>query len=199
MGFDGNLGIGEYWQLRVSKEQIKETGSDTPSFYGYGPTSVAVKWRFLDNNNFKMAIYPSYQFDDATTHDDEPKVGRTIYVPVIVLKTFGRFTVIANVGENKNLDHSEKHSTLYSLAGGWALSDKSRIMAEFATEKFDEGQEVEARVGFVREVFQNEKSNYETAVFGSVAHNVGWTDDHVDHSKLLFGFSIAKKPKSETH
>lgn len=198
VAIDANFGIGEYLQLRFSKEQLQETQPGTDTFSGYGPSSLAIKWRFLDNNSLKLAVYPSYQLNDATLRPGVDKKGASLYFPLIISKTFGLSTVVLNIGATKNFDNPDERSSFYSVAVGRACSETSRCFGEVASEKTNNNQQIDLRVGFVKELFPNEKSNYETGLFGSVGHSVGWTEDQLDHTKILFGISIAKKPKSET-
>jgi hypothetical protein len=199
-GIDANYGVGEYVQLRISKEALHEKMDDQPEFYGYGPTSVGVKWRFYDSptNSFKMAVYPSYQFNDKTHEADSDPEGRSLYLPILASKTFGRYTILANAGLTKNFDYWDKNSNFLSLALGRSFSDTLRLMTEVASENTSEDNHVDLRVGFVKEIFPNETSKYETAVFGSVGRSVAWSNDEANHFTALIGLSIAVKP-IETH
>ena len=197
-GVDANFGIGEYLQLRFSKEQVQETQPGTATFLGYGPSSLAIKWRFLDSNTLKMAVYPSYTFNDATLRPGEDKKGASLYVPLIISKTFGLSTVVVNIGTTSNFDKTDQRSSFYSVAIGRAYSETFRYFGEVTSENANNNQQVDLRVGFVKELFPNEQSKYETGFFASVGHSVGWTEDQLDHTKLLLGLSIAKKPKTET-
>ncbi|MBC7742379.1 MAG: hypothetical protein H7061_09285 [Bdellovibrionaceae bacterium] len=196
-GIDANFGIGDQVQLRYSKESFKQKVRSEPDFNGYGASSVAVKWRFYNNSSqtFKLAIYPSYQFDDETHPVGTASEGRNIYVPLIAAFTFGRSTLIANLGFTKNLDYVDQRSSFSSLALGHALSETLRISTELVSQKSLGGEAITWGLGFVKEIFPNEKSNYETAFFGSVGRNVGWTIDQQDHLNVLFGITIAHKGK----
>lgn len=199
-GIDANLGLGEYLQLRLSKEAVQEKAQGEPTFNGSSPTSLGIKYRFYDTNTLKLAVYPSYQVDDDTQRRDANGVlvdreGRSIYLPIIISKQFGHFVAVANIGYSLNTDFAEKSALVTSVAFGRSLSDTLRIMGEVAAEKpRDAVTTTEIRIGAVQEIFPNEKSKYETGIFGSIGQSVGATEDGETHTSYLIGLSVARKP-----
>ncbi len=198
---DANYGLGDQIQIRLSKEALHEKIDGQTEFYGYGQTSLAIKWRFYDNstNSFKLAVYPSYQFADETKQIDVDSEGRSLYIPIILSKTSGRYTFLLNAGISTNLDFASKKSNFISLALGRASSETFRLMSEVVSQKSNVGQRVDLRFGFVKEIFPNEESKYETGFFGSVGRNIGWTDDGYEHLNILIGFAFAVKPIDSQH
>ncbi|MBC7458963.1 MAG: hypothetical protein H7235_11830, partial [Bdellovibrionaceae bacterium] len=182
-------------QLRLSKETTKENSDDQPSVYGHAATSLGLKWRFFDDSGLKLAVYPGYQFDDASAIEGEDSDGRSISVPLILSKNIGLYTIVANVGESRNLDHSNKWEIFSKLALGRSISETLRIMTEVVSTNTEEGQRLDMKLGFIKEIFPNEASQYETGIFGSVGHNVGWTEDNKEHLSVLVGLAVARKPR----
>jgi hypothetical protein len=189
-GVDANLGIGEYVQLRLEKEAANEFLKSADEESSFGSTNFGVKWRFYDNKNLKFAFYPSLDLDDATNSE---KVGRSIYLPLIISKTIGEYTVIFNGGFTRNLDYNEKKANFFSIAAGRAIGEEMRIMAEVSTQLNEDERRNDLRIGFVHE-FGNEKSAFEEGIFGSIGHSFGATSDGIDHTTVIIGISLAKKP-----
>ena len=59
----------------------------------------------------------------------------TFYIPVIVLKEFDKYTVVANAGYRYNLKYPNQDSVFTSLAVGRSIGERNRIMAEIDSEK----------------------------------------------------------------
>jgi hypothetical protein len=194
-GLDANFGLGETIQLRASKDAIRSHQASVLDYDDYGGTSAGVKWRFLDENSFKMALYPSYQFGDESRHGNEDHDGRSWYLPILISKTWGTYTLIGNLGFSTNLENTDKNFRYMSLALGHAYSDITRFMGEVTSKALKDGTILECRIGFTHEIFPNEKSLYETAIFGSLGRTMGWTDDGLSHTTALVGFAFAKKAK----
>jgi hypothetical protein len=202
-GIDANLGLGDYWQLRVEKEGVEESQNGSAPFRGLGSTSAGVKYRFFDNGRLKIAFYPSYQFDDETRRisDEggfEDSDGRSLGLPLILSKQLGRYTLVFNAGYTLNDDYAGKNSVFTSFAIGRPLNDSTRIMAELTSEKpTNSVRHSEVRLGAVKEVELYGKSPFETAVFGSVGQSVGPTEDGRSHLSVLLGLTVARKSTSD--
>lgn len=197
-GIDAAFGVGEKTQIRISKAQTRDANLTDPTIVGHGPTDLGVKYRFFDKNGLQAAVFPSYQFDDAskvmnvdgTRADSE---GRSIYLPLIISKDLGKYTVVTNVARRQNLDHPENSSVFTSMSVGRAFGTKTRIMGEIASEKTGENRRTDVRVGFVRIILPDHFSKYQTSLFGSIGRSIKLTEDGVTHTTLLFGLSVAKK------
>jgi hypothetical protein len=165
---------------------------------GHGPTDLGVKYRFYDKDGLKLAVFPSYQFDDASKIRNEDGTiadseGRSIYLPLIISKDLGKFTVVTNVARRQNLDHPENSSVFTSMSVGRAIGTQTRIMGEVVSEKTGENRRTDVRVGFVRIILPDHFSKYQTSVFGSLGRSIKSTEDGLTHTSLLFGLSVAKK------
>lgn len=86
-GIDANFGIGEYLQLRIEKSKFQQRMDSQADYDGPSSTSVGLKWRFYEEDNLKIALYPSYQADDETRQNSVDFEGRSPYLPLIVSKT----------------------------------------------------------------------------------------------------------------
>ncbi len=193
-GVDANLGVGERLQFRIEKEARREALADSENFYGAGSTDVGVKYRFFDDKSLKMALYPSFNFDDGARPAGVTPEGRSIYLPIIISKTLARFTFVLNAGITRYLDLTYRKSNFISAGTGYAISDKLRVMGELTSQLDDGSRSSSFRVGAVKEIFPREADKYETGVFGSVGRSFGPSDDGLNHTTFIFGFSIARKP-----
>lgn len=197
-GIDAAFGIGEKAQFRISKAQTRDSNSTDPKVVGHGPTDAGVKYRFYDKSGLQAAVYPSFQFDDASrvTNSDGSMAdsqGRSIYLPLIVSKDLGKYTVVTNVGKRLNLDHSENSSVFTAVSVGRAIGTKTRVMAELVSERTGDNRRTDVRVGFVRIILPDASSKYQTSLFGSIGRSIKSTEDGETHTSLLFGLSISKK------
>lgn len=198
-GLDFAMGVGETAQVRISKFYQKSSASGEPSMNGVGATDIGIKYRFYDNNGVQLATFPSYQLNDAKRQIDLDgkeieSEGRSVYLPIIVSKEVGLFTVVANAGYRKNLDHAENNSVFTSVAIGHGVSETSRLMTEISSEKIVNGaRRTDVRVGWVKVIFPNSASKYQTSLFTSLGRSVGPTDDGRVHYTITAGISFARK------
>jgi hypothetical protein len=199
-GIDAAFGLGDNAQFRISKGYTNDlTNGDRP-FHGVGSTNVGVKVRFYDKNGVQLATFPSYGFDDAARRVDAdgnpvPSDGHTVYLPLIVSKEFGQYTVVANIGYQKNLDHAESSSILTSVAVGRAVGRNSKVMVEVANEKATDGttRRTDVRIGWIKVIFPDASSKYQTSIFTSIGRTIGHTDDGISHITIQTGLQIARK------
>ncbi|MBC7742375.1 MAG: hypothetical protein H7061_09265 [Bdellovibrionaceae bacterium] len=193
------IGIGERVQLRFSKNITSERTTGEPSLHGYGSSDVGVKWRFYDKNGLQMAVYPSFRFNDATRHQDADgneisPDGRSIYLPLIISKDIGeRYTVVSNVAYRSNLDYKENSSVFTSIALGRSFSQTSRGMIEIASEATSIARRTDVRIGWVKVIFPERSSKYQTSLFTSLGRSVGRTEDGKKHTTILFGINVTRK------
>ncbi len=198
-GIDIAVGIGENLQVRVSKYAVEERVSGEPTFRGTGVTNLGAKYRFYDKNGLQIATYPNYQFDDGTRHLNEDGTpaeteGSAVYLPIIVSKELGKWTVVSNVGYSMNLKSKDRNSVFTSVALGRSLSQTSRVMTEVTASTSKAGTTSDVRVGWVKVIFPNEESRFRTAFFVSAGKSLK-SDDGLSHKTLRIGLSIALKPK----
>ena len=198
-GVDAAFGIGDKVQFRISKFRTQNQNDGDPTRKGWGATDVGIKWRFWDKDGLRVAVFPSFRADDASIKINPdgtviPSDGRSIYIPLIVSKDIGKYTVVANVGRRENLDDANQSSVFTSIAIGRAIGPYSRIISEVASESSHEGRRTDVRIGWVKVLFPNRASRYQTSLFTSVGRSVGSTNDGKTHATLLFGLSFARKP-----
>ena len=198
LGLDLNLGFGERTQLRLQRQTLQEANSGQATFYGYGATELGIKYRFYDFESWKLALYPSFQFDDDTypLNPDGSKgisQGRAFYLPLLVSKQIGENTFVANIGYSNNQDYTDKSFIFTSLAIGRAVTDNLRLMAEMTSEKSKLGRTTTLRTGLVREFSSVKNDFFEKALFASLGRTLGSTEDSQTHTFLLIGFTLATK------
>lgn len=202
-GIDAAFGIGHNVQFRISKSRVQEAADGEHTFNGNGPTDAGFKYRFFQKGSWQMATFPSFNFDDGTRHHNADGSvvapdGRSVYLPLIVTKDFNigdaAYTVAGNIAYRKNLVTSNNDSTFTSIALGRGLSQTSRIMAEYSRDCNSRLNlcRQDVRVGWIKVIFPNDASKYETALFTSVG--VGEDYDGTKHETLLVGLSVARKP-----
>ena len=199
-GLDAAFGIGDKAQIRISRSYQKSSAQGEKTLKGMGATDIGVKYRFYDNNGVQFATFPSYQLNDAKRQVDIAgnqieSEGRSVYLPIIVSKDIGSYTVVANGGYRKNLDHAENNSVFTSVAIGHGLTVSSRVMAEIASEKVvhDGVRRTDVRVGWVKVIFPDSASKYQTSLFTSIGRSVGPTDDGRVHYSIMAGLSFSRK------
>ncbi|MGZ3690620.1 MAG: hypothetical protein ACXVAX_03905 [Pseudobdellovibrio sp.] len=203
LGFDMVYGLGEFTQIRVFKSLQQEKADSLTTFNGVGATDIGVKYRFLDHDELKLAIFPSYRLDDAGVRKDNagvnlPTEGRSWYLPLIVAYDFmagGRaYTFLSNWAVRKNLDHSIADTDFVALSLGTNIGSEARLMgevtAECSTKSSDCRQDL--RLGWQQSLKALESSSCEIAWFASIGTGRD-TSDSSNHQTLLLGLNIATK------
>jgi hypothetical protein len=129
---DLNYGVGERVQLNyeVAMLVLDEPGAGPVG--GLSNSSVAVKWRFLDEDRHgvAMSIYPRVDFNYPAKSIRRGFVesGTGVLLPVEVAKTFGKWEVGAEVGY-EFLQHADDQ-WIYGVAVGYPLSEKVELLGE---------------------------------------------------------------------
>ena len=198
---DANYGIGDKIQIKVERGYGIERSDDGVATRGFGPTEFGVKYRFYDKNGLSAAIYPQITIDNSKKYSSDPSAeiereGNTIYIPVIISKEFGKFTVVTNAGYRHSYKSSDDDAIIASVAIAKALDEKSRIMGEVYSERDRElhNRRTDVRVGYIR-IVSPKSSKFEISAFVSAGHSVGRTADGLSHTTLQFGLSLVRKPK----
>ncbi len=200
------IGLGESVQFRISKSYMETNVKGEPLQQGFEQTDIGVKWRFFDDmiSGLKIAIFPSLRLNDATQQFNQdgsniPRDGYSVYLPLIISKEVGDFTVVANVGYRKNLNDSTKDSIFTSMAVGHAVGEHGKVMAEFASEltglRGSSSRRNDLRVGYAHVIFPHKFKDYQVLLFGSCGVSVGKTEDNQQHQTALFGISIHGKDR----
>ena len=202
-GVDAAFGLTETVQFRISKSYVRaETKDDSGRSRadGVGPTDIGIKVRFYDHKGVQVATFPSWQLNDATRarlNDGTlaRSEGESIYLPIIVSKELGKFTVVTNVGQRINLEHHSENSTFTGLAVGHAVDRDSRVMAEIASTQGHEGRRTDVRIGWIKLIFPKMSRVLKTSVFASLGKSIGQTDDGHEHTTILVGLMFEKQPE----
>ena len=198
---DANYGIGDKIQIKIERDYEIERSEDGTVTRGLGPTEFGLKYRFYDKNGLSAAIYPQITIDNSKKHSSDPedaieREGNTIYIPVIVSKELGKYTVVTNTGYRHSFKNSEDDAIIAGLAVARALDENSRIMGEIYSERDRDlhNRRTDVRVGYIR-IVSPKSSKYEVSAFVSAGHSLGQTEDGLGHTTLQFGLSLVRKPK----
>jgi hypothetical protein len=101
---DLNYGIGEHIQLNYSVSWIVLDTKDEGTKNGLSNSEVAVKWRFLDEDNHGVAVsvYPRLIFNNPTNSADRGLVdkGTVFRLPVQVEKKIGIININTEIGHD---------------------------------------------------------------------------------------------------
>ena len=201
---DANYGIGDKIQIKIERDYGVERNEDGVVTRGLGPTEFGVKYRFYDKNGLSAAIYPQITIDNSKKHSSDPSAeiereGNTVYIPVIISKELGKYTVVTNTGYRHSYKSSEDDAIIAGVAIARALDERSRIMGEIYSERDRNlhNRRTDVRVGYVR-IVSPKSSKYEISAFVSAGHSLGQTEDGFGHTTLQFGLSLVRKPKSQS-
>lgn len=194
------FGIGSKTQFRVSRGYTRQAGAGQTTLTGLGATDVGVKYRFVDKNGLRLAIFPALRLNDATRQTSLdgsllPTAGTSIYLPLIVSKQVGGVTVIANVGRRINFSTSEQNSTFTSLAVGHATGRTSKAMVEIASEASSSDRRTDFRIGWAKNISPKSWRSYQANFFTSYGQSLRTSADGKIHRTLLVGVSIARQPR----
>jgi len=203
---DANFGIGDRWQLKYERPYVTVDETGLAQQQGLGPSEIGVKWRFLDSHGWQAALYPNYLFDDGFTLKDEAgspeeSEGKAFSVPLLVSKNVAHvYTLAANVGYAKNIDHLTK-DYVGALGVGRALGANGRVLAEVFSERDENlgNLQTDVRVGIVELLLPRKfaHSGYEFPVYASFGTSVGHTESGETVNSAVLGMSVIKLPKGE--
>lgn len=198
---DVNFGVGEKLQIKVERAYQVQHGPDGDSSRGMGPTDIGLKYRFYDRKGFSAAIYPTVTVDNSSRRDSQGEKmesgGNAIYIPLILSKDIGNYTVVTNTGYRRSFKDRDDDSIIGGISVGKAINETTRVMGEVFSERDRNfhNRRTDVRVGFIKIVTPN-SAKFQTSVYASLGRSVGRTEDGVPHTTLQFGLSIVKKPGS---
>ncbi|HWU43611.1 MAG TPA: hypothetical protein VN132_09245, partial [Bdellovibrio sp.] len=134
--FDINYGYGDHIQLNLntSLATVKdhEAGQPSSQTSGLSLASIAVKWRFVDEETSGISIstYPRYDFHHSLASDD-PLVnapGNRFFIPIEFSKEFGKFGVNPEIGYASYSEFTSEW--VYGLATSYAFEKEKEILFE---------------------------------------------------------------------
>jgi len=132
--FDINYGYGDHLQFNVNTSLVTVFGSGITTKSGESPASLAVKWRFLDEDRtgVDVSIYPRIDFHDHFISSDNPNIsepGTRTFLPIEIEKHFGRLSLNPEVGYATYTESTAEWS--YGFVAGWEFHEGSEAMVEF--------------------------------------------------------------------
>ena len=203
---DANYGIGARLQLKLERPYLTDGVTGERSQRGLGATEIGVKWRCWDRNGLQVAVYPQYSFNDGFRLKDEAgnpleDQGSAAYLPVLISKTVHHiYTLAANFGYRKNVDHSFQ-DTIVAFGLGRGIGDNIRVLGEVYSERDEhfDNRQTDVRFGWVQTLFPKilARSKMELVGFASLGHSIGRTEEGEPITSFAFGVSMIKKPKGE--
>jgi hypothetical protein len=129
---DANYGLGDHIELSYEGGLLlgKNDGQSWQS--GYDDSLIGVKWRFLDQetHGVDMSIYPQFGFNTTTSLSRAGLVesGSSLYLPVEVARTFGKFELDAEAGF-QYFQH-DRDQWAGGPIFGYILTDRIELLAE---------------------------------------------------------------------
>lgn len=129
---DFNYGLGESIQLKYEVGWLfnEQKGQSWQS--GLGNSLIGIKWRFIgaEDADFKVSTYPQYEFENATNSVERgvAEPGPNLLLPIEVSRSFGRVTVVGEVGYQYL--HNERDEQVYGLLGALQASDNLELLVE---------------------------------------------------------------------
>lgn len=94
---DFNYGLGDTIQLKAESAYVYNHNTEG---YGLGDAKVGVKWRFYENQNILISIYPQYKFSPIYKNIKRgfSEAKSEIELPIELEREFGNFSFVAEVG-----------------------------------------------------------------------------------------------------
>lgn len=151
---DLNYGLGDRtqltWEIPYAFNRVTEVddmgNSTTVSSQGVANSSVAVKYRFYDNEDtgLSMAFYPHFEFrlpGSRLEEDGGVATRATAFIlPLLLTREFDYVSLTANLGAGKSSDDS-KPNYFSSVGLGTRLSPHVAILGELAGMDLGRGNE----------------------------------------------------------
>jgi hypothetical protein len=141
---DLNYGWGDHIQLNLQTAYRLLKQNDHGGVGGLGDTQLAVKWRFLDEeqSGFDVSTYPRVLFNifQSSVRRGLADDGTRFRVPIEIAKKFGRIEVDTEIGAL--VGTAGRSEWLSGFVVGTELTKKTEVMAElYATARNDFSQD----------------------------------------------------------
>jgi hypothetical protein len=129
---DLNYGVGEHIQLNFETSLNVLKRDNHGPIGGLGSASVAVKWRFADQENFGVAMstYPRIEWNPVHSSVRRGLVddGTRTLLPLQIARQFDRFDLDGEIGSL--LSSVGRSEWIYGIVGGTGVTSTSYVMAE---------------------------------------------------------------------
>src|SRR5512143_1614361 len=156
---DLNYGIGERIQLNYSISWIVLDTTDAGAKNGIGNSEVAVKWRFLDedNNGVALSVYPRFIFNNAASSADKGLVDKGVVyrLPFQMEKKIGHVIINPEAGHDFRQEGGDEW--FYALALKYDEIKGLEVLAEVfgtADNNFKKQENV-VNIGVRKDVSEN--------------------------------------------
>ena len=171
---DLNYGCGDHIQLNFETSLNILKREDHGPIGGLGSASVAVKWRFLDQENagVDMSIYPRIEWNtlQSSVRRGLAEDGTRLFLPMQIARKFGRIDFDLELGSL--LSTVGRSQWAYGIVGGTALMSTTYLMAEIhgaSRTNFDR-DELTANFGI------RQKINAHLNLISSVGTDLRWSE-----------------------
>ena len=129
---DLNYGVGEHIQLNFQTSLNVLKPEDHGAIGGLGSASVAVKWRFLDQEStgVSMSTYPRVEWNPVRSSIRRGLVedGTRVLLPLQIARRVGAFDLDMEIGSL--LSSVGRAQWIYGLVGGTSVTSTTYLMAE---------------------------------------------------------------------
>lgn len=129
---DLNYGVGDNIQLNFESSFNVLKRDDHGPIGGLGSSSVAVKWRFLDQKTagFSISTYPRIEWNtlQSSVRRGLAENGTRLLVPFQVARSFGPVDLDAELGSL--LSTVGRSQWVYGIVGGTSITSATYLMAE---------------------------------------------------------------------
>jgi hypothetical protein len=129
---DLNYGVGERIQLNLQTSMVLLKRDDHGPIGGWGDTSAAVKWRFLDEerNGVSLSVFPRLEWNSLRSSVRRGLVedGTRLLLPVEIARGFGLVDLDAEAGVL--LNSVGRSEWIYGIVAGVPVTSTTNVMVE---------------------------------------------------------------------
>jgi hypothetical protein len=159
---DFNYGLGEHIQLKYETRWLLFDAPDSGGVKsGLDDSLFGLKWRFLDEDRsgLDMSVYPQLEVENSTGSVSRgiAEPGPNLFLPLEFGRDFGKMKLVGEAGYQ--YFHTRENEWVVGMLGATQVSEALELMAEVRSysEKFLNGGDVIANVGFRRTLTENVK------------------------------------------
>lgn len=187
---DINYGVGEHIQLNLDMPWTYTNAADGRWRSAVGDTSVGVKWRFLDGDQFHgvdVSIYPRYQ---TSLSNYSERIGvaspdREFLLPVEMAMEVQGFDVAADAGRHF-VEHDASFWSAGVVAGHACGSERIECMAEIHREWRPGDAQTLVNLGL------RWKLSDALTLLGALGREIGHDSDDQRHAMIYLGAQISR-------